>query len=93
MHRGKVSSPCLDISWLYSDKLAAESNLDTHDVAFSLGETSHHESTFRMILVSGHEGWSSQSERIERLRMLNGGRLMAVICLLNGDKAATAFAQ
>lgn len=76
-----------------TDRSNTESNLDTHDIAFDVGENSSSESTFRAILVSGNQEWASQKKRVEGLKMLQGGRLIAVIFLINADEAATAFAR
>lgn len=76
-----------------TDGSDAESNLDTHDIAFDVGQSSSAESTFRVILVSGNQEWASQKQRVERLKVLQGGRLLAVIFLINADEAATAFAR
>ena len=74
----------------------SESNLDSHDIAFEVtGDDNGKDSMFRAILLSGNEGWSPQRtrERIERLRLVSGGRRLAVIFLLDGEDAEDTFAK
>lgn len=70
-----------------------ESNLGTHDIAFGVEDNANQDSIYRAILISGKEGWASQRGKVDKLRMLSGGRLIAVIFLVNGDKAVASFAQ
>jgi hypothetical protein len=61
-------------------------------VAFEVDEGGKKHSVFRAILVSPLEpDFSTICDRMERLSLLNGGRLIAAIMLLSGDGAMTAF--
>ncbi|KAM0252557.1 hypothetical protein ACHAQJ_007640 [Trichoderma viride] len=62
-----------------------ETNLHGHDVAFALAPQSQHQpgGFFKIILVSPEEAKSAEAKtRIERLSMLDGGRNVAIIHVL-----------
>lgn len=62
-----------------------ETNLDGHDVAFALAPQSKHRQGgfFKVALLSSEEAKTAAAKaRIERLSMLDGGRNVAVVLLL-----------
>jgi hypothetical protein len=92
--RGESCTPYCTVRKVgITDGSDQESNLNTHDIAFDVGESSTSKSTFRAILVFGNHEWASQKKRVERLKMLQGGGLTAVIFLISADEPATAFAR
>lgn len=62
-----------------------ETRLETHDIAFS-AKGNGNTAVIRGILISSAEaGAPKTGDRLERLRLLNGGCFVFVILLLNGD--------
>ncbi|KAL6810878.1 hypothetical protein GGI42DRAFT_200707 [Trichoderma sp. SZMC 28013] len=62
-----------------------ETTLDGHDVSFALAPQSrHHQSFFRILLLSSEEAKTAAAKaKIERLSMLDGGKNVAVMLLLD----------
>ncbi|QYS99070.1 hypothetical protein H0G86_006218 [Trichoderma simmonsii] len=62
-----------------------ETTLDGYDVSFALApQSKHHQSFFRILLFSSEEAKTAAARaRIERLSMLDGGKNVAVMLLLD----------
>lgn len=72
----------------------AEAHLDTHDVSFQVSGQAEPDATFRLLLLSTQEAsLGDDSKRIERLSVVSGGRNIAIVLLLTGDDAMTAFSN
>lgn len=76
-----------------ADPAYIETRLETHDIAFPVsiqGDIA----VFRGVLVSAREVGASQTkQRLERLRLLDGGSSVFVVLLLDGDSSMASLTK
>lgn len=91
---GEVRNEVSDSEITSDALLVIESKLDTHDAVFAIPTQGDDDVVYRLLLLSTSDATKSDTEeRIERLSVLSGGAHIAIILLLVGDDAMTAFTQ
>jgi hypothetical protein len=87
------------VATIYRESLAStdpaytETKLESHDIAFPT-KIQGDNAVFRGALVCAKEvGPSQTKERLERLRLLDGGSSVFVVLLLDGDSSMTSLTK
>lgn len=74
--------------------LIVEKEINTHDAVFPVPDQGKMRTDFRLLLLCTADLWHEETlERMERLSVLNGASHVAIVLLLVGNAAMTAFAR